>query len=304
MRKRTKAREYVLQMLYQVDITQGNWQEVLENFCASNDREDISGELKDFSTQLLSGVVDHLQEIDKKISKYAANWQLERMAFVDRNIMRLGCFELLFRADIPPKVADTIETICNAHQLDGIICLTNCDKITPGMIMGVARLNIPAIIVTAGPMLSGRYNQRKLAFVHDTYEGMARAKKGDISVEELSCLEMEACPGAGSCQGLYTANTMACLTEAMGMSLPGCGTALAASAKKRRIAEASGERIVELVRKNIKPRDIITKKSFGLIGQRVCRHWQSPEYLRPFSLPGSPHNPQRRYTLEPWSSHE
>ena len=173
----------------------------------------------------------------------------------------MGHLGMCYPLGLREIVADTIETICNAHQLDGIICLTNCDKITPGMIMGVARLNIPAIIVTAGPMLSGRYNQRKLAFVHDTYEGMARAKKGDISVEELSCLEMEACPGAGSCQGLYTANTMACLTEAMGMSLPGCGTALAASAKKRRIAEASGERIVELVRKNIKPRDIITKKS-------------------------------------------
>ncbi|MDO8662175.1 MAG: dihydroxy-acid dehydratase [Candidatus Omnitrophota bacterium] len=167
------------------------------------------------------------------------------------------CYPLALRE----IVADTIETVCNAHQLDGIICLTNCDKITPGMLMGVARLNIPAIIITAGPMLSGRYNQRKLAFVHDTYEAMARAKKGDISSDELSCLEMEACPGAGSCQGLYTANTMACLTETIGMSLPGCGTALAASAKKRRIAEASGERIVELVRKNIKPRDIITKQS-------------------------------------------
>jgi len=105
MRKRTKAREYVLQMLYQVDITQGNWEEILENFCAASDRQDLSGELKGFSAQLLEGVVNHLQEIDKKISKYAANWELERMAFVDRNIMRLGCFELLFRADIPPKVA-------------------------------------------------------------------------------------------------------------------------------------------------------------------------------------------------------
>jgi len=167
------------------------------------------------------------------------------------------CYPLALRE----IVADTIETVCNAHQLDGIVCLTNCDKITPGMLMGVARLNIPAIVVTAGPMLSGRYDKRKLAFVHDTYEAMARAKKGDISATELSCLEMEACPGAGSCQGLYTANTMACLTETLGMSLPGCGTALAASAKKRRIAETSGERIVELVRKNIKPRDIITKKS-------------------------------------------
>jgi len=167
------------------------------------------------------------------------------------------CYPLALRE----LVADIIETVCNAHQLDGLVCLTNCDKITPGMLMGVARLNIPAIIVTAGPMISGRFNKRKLAFVHDTFEGMARAQKGDISREELSCLEMEACPGQGSCQGLYTANTMACLTEAIGLSIPGCGTALAVSAKKRRIAQASGERIVELVKKNIKPRDIITKQS-------------------------------------------
>lgn len=173
----------------------------------------------------------------------------------------MGHLGMCYPMALRELVADIIETVCNAHQLDGIVCLTNCDKITPGMLMGVARLNIPAMIITAGPMLSGRFNKRKLAFVHDTYEGMGRAKKGDISAEELSCLEMEACPGAGSCQGLYTANTMACLTETMGMSIPGCGTALAVSAKKRRIAEATGERIVELVKKNILPRDIITQKS-------------------------------------------
>jgi dihydroxy-acid dehydratase len=167
------------------------------------------------------------------------------------------CYPLALREII----ADTIETVCNAHQLDGIVCLTNCDKITPGMLMGAARLNIPAIIVTAGPMLSGRFRKRKLAFVHDTYEALARAKKGEISPEELACLEMEACPGAGSCQGLYTANTMACITETLGMSLPGCATALAVSSKKRRIAQASGERIVELVKKNIKPLGIINEKS-------------------------------------------
>jgi dihydroxy-acid dehydratase len=167
------------------------------------------------------------------------------------------CYPLALRE----IVADTIETVCNAHQLDGIVCLTNCDKITPGMLMGVARLNIPAIIVTAGPMLSGRFQRRKLAFVHDTYEGLARAKKGEITRDELSCLEMEACPGAGSCQGLYTANTMACLTETMGMSLPGCATALAVSAKKRRIAQESGEQIVGLVKENVRPRDLITKRS-------------------------------------------
>ncbi|MDD5408564.1 MAG: transcription antitermination factor NusB [Candidatus Omnitrophica bacterium] len=104
MRKRTKAREYVLQMLYQADITRGSWQDILDSFWLSNDQENISAELKDFSAELLKGVVEHMQEIDEKISKYAANWKLERMAFVDRNIMRLGCFELIFREDIPPKV--------------------------------------------------------------------------------------------------------------------------------------------------------------------------------------------------------
>jgi len=175
--------------------------------------------------------------------------------------LAMGHLGMCYPLSLREIVADTIEAVCNAHQLDGIVCLTNCDKITPGMLIGVTRLNIPAIIVTAGPMLSGRFNRRKLAFVHDTYEALARAKKGDIGAEELACLEMEACPGAGSCQGLYTANTMACITEALGMSLPECATSLAVSAKKRRIAQASGERIVQLVKKNIKPLDIINPKS-------------------------------------------
>ena len=173
----------------------------------------------------------------------------------------MGHLGMCYPMALRELVADTIETVCQAHQLDGIVCLTNCDKITPGMLMGLARINIPAIIVTAGPMLSGRYKLRKLAFVHDTYEALAKAKKGEITLDELSCLEMEACPGEGSCQGLYTANTMACLTEVMGMSLPGCATALAVSAKKRRIAQASGERIVELVKKNLRPLNIINKDS-------------------------------------------
>jgi N utilization substance protein B len=105
MRKRSKAREYVLQMLYQMDITSNSWQDILKCFWEFNSQEEIPGELRDFSEQLLSGVVENMREIDKRISKYAANWQLERMAFVDRNIMRLGCFELIFREDIPPKVA-------------------------------------------------------------------------------------------------------------------------------------------------------------------------------------------------------
>lgn len=159
-------------------------------------------------------------------------------------------------------IADMVETIVKAHCFDGLVCLTNCDKITPGMLMAIGRLNIPSIIVTAGPMLSGNYKGRRLSLVKDTFEAVGRFKKGDISQEELSNLEMCACPGPGACQGLYTANSMACITEALGMSVPGCATALAVSAKKDRIAQESGEKIVNLVRRNILPRTIMRKEAF------------------------------------------
>ena len=159
-------------------------------------------------------------------------------------------------------IADTLESVAEAHALDGLVLLTACDKITPGMLMAAGRLDIPCIIVTAGPMLSGRLRGKKLAFVRDTFEALAKCRIGEISEDELFCLEQETCPGAGSCQGLYTANTMACLTEALGMSLPGCGTALAVSAKKKRIAFESGERIVSLIKDNITARKIMTKSAF------------------------------------------
>jgi len=159
-------------------------------------------------------------------------------------------------------IADSIESVANAHCFDGLVLITNCDKITPGMLMAAARLNIPSVVVTVGPMLSGRYSGRRLSYVRDSFEAVGRFKKGEIDEEELSHLEIEACPGTGSCQGLYTANTMACLTEVLGMSLPGSGSALAVSAKKRRIAYESGIRVVELVRNNICPRDIMTRSSF------------------------------------------
>ena len=159
-------------------------------------------------------------------------------------------------------IADMTEAVCNAHQLDGLVCLTNCDKITPGMLMAIARLNIPAIVVTAGPMISGNYNFQRLSLVRDTFEAVGRFKNSKIKKEEFEALELCACPSQGSCQGLYTANSMACLTEALGMSLPGCGTALAGSAKKERIAYESGVKIVNLVRRNILSRTIMTPKAF------------------------------------------
>jgi dihydroxy-acid dehydratase len=159
-------------------------------------------------------------------------------------------------------IADMVESVAEAHALDGIVFLTNCDKITPGMLMAAARVNIPAIVVTAGPMMTGRYRGRRLSFIRDTFEAMGRYRAGAISKKELDACEIGACPGAGSCQGLYTANTMNCLTEAMGMSLPWCGTALAQSADKRRIAFESGVRVVSLVKKGIRPSQILTRAAF------------------------------------------
>ena len=159
-------------------------------------------------------------------------------------------------------IADLVETVAQAHQFDGLVLLTNCDKITPGMLMAAARIDIPAIVVTAGPMLSGRLGGRRLSLVNDTFEAIGKYQKGLIKKEELEALEVCACPGAGSCQGMYTANTMACITEALGMSLPRCATALAVSADKRRIAFASGMRIVDLIKKNITARKIMTRKAF------------------------------------------
>ncbi len=188
-------------------------------------------------------------------------------------------------------IADSVESIVEAHQFDGIVLLTNCDKITPGMLMAAARVNIPAIVVTAGPMMAGQCAPiaeeledvakrlreagkpeavvsaaERLARGHaiygDAYYGAGWHKAGMLGGEQLAALEMAACPGAGSCQGLYTANTMACLTEALGMSLAGCGTALAVSAAKKRLAYASGLRVLDLVRDDVKPRQILTHAAF------------------------------------------
>ena len=168
------------------------------------------------------------------------------------------------RYSLPSRdlIADCVESVAAAHQLDGIVLLSNCDKITPGMLIGALRLNIPAIIVTAGPMLDGMCRgENKLTMVTGSFEAVGRFRKGEITEEHLLALEENSCPSAGACQGMYTANTMACLTEVMGMSLPYCSSASAVSSQKRRIAFESGMQIVELVKNDVKPSDIITKDS-------------------------------------------
>ena len=167
------------------------------------------------------------------------------------------------RYSLPSRdlIADCIETVANAHQLDGLVLLSNCDKITPGMLIAAARINIPAVIVTAGPMLDGESKCEKLTMIRGAFESVGKYRDGVINEKRLLELEEASCPSAGACQGMYTANTMACLTEIMGMSLPFCSTSAAVSSLKRRIAFESGIQIVELVRKNVLPSEIITKDS-------------------------------------------
>lgn len=167
------------------------------------------------------------------------------------------------RYSLPSRdlIADCVETVCEAHQLDGLVLLSNCDKITPGMLIAALRINVPTIIVTAGPMLDGESHCEKLTMIKGSFEAVGKFRSGAIDEKRLLELEEESCPSAGSCQGMYTANTMACLSEAMGMSLPLCATSSAVSSRKRRIAFDSGMQIVELVKNNIKPLDIVDKET-------------------------------------------
>ena len=156
-------------------------------------------------------------------------------------------------------IADCVESVAMAHKLDGLVLLTNCDKITPGMIMAAARLDIPCIVVTVGPMADGKCHNNTLTMIKGTFEAIGKFTNGQIDEKMLKEMEITSCPGAGACQGLYTANTMACLTEIMGMSLPRCATSAAVSSEKRRIAFESGMQIVELVKRDKKPLDIINR---------------------------------------------
>lgn len=167
------------------------------------------------------------------------------------------------RYSLPSRdlIADCIETVAEAHQLDGLVLLSNCDKITPGMLIAAFRLNIPTVLVTAGPMLDGESRCEKLTMIKGSFEAVGKFRNGVIDEHRLLELEEESCPSAGSCQGMYTANTMACLAEVMGMSLPFCATSSAVSSKKRRIAFDSGIAIVDLVKNNICPSDIVDKET-------------------------------------------
>jgi dihydroxy-acid dehydratase len=158
-------------------------------------------------------------------------------------------------------IADTIETMAVAHPFDGLVLLSSCDKIIPGMLIAAARINIPSIFLSGGPMLPGKVHGKDTG-LDKVFEAVGRFKTGKISQEELDTFECAACPGAGSCAGMFTANTMNNLSEALGMSLPFNGSAPAVFAERVWLAKETGYKAVDLVKKNIKPRDIMTKDAF------------------------------------------
>ncbi|OGF99351.1 dihydroxy-acid dehydratase, partial [Candidatus Gottesmanbacteria bacterium RBG_13_37_7] len=158
-------------------------------------------------------------------------------------------------------IADSVESMIQAHRFDGMVCIPNCDKIVPGMLMAAVRLNIPAVFVSGGPMRTGKLKNGKSIDLISVFEGVGSFKKGLINQKELSELERCACPGCGACAGLFTANSMNCLTEALGLSLPGNGTFPADSEKRKMLFREAGRQIIYLVKNDIKPRSIINEKS-------------------------------------------
>ena len=159
-------------------------------------------------------------------------------------------------------IADSVEAMTMAHGFDGLVLIPNCDKIVPGMLMAAARLNIPTVVVSGGPMLAGRHNGQDIS-VSTLFEAAGRYEAGKLTADELDELEKSACPNCGSCAGLFTANTMNCLMEALGMALPGNGTIPAAySGARTMLAKQAGGLIIDLVQRNIRPRDILTRKAF------------------------------------------
>lgn len=159
-------------------------------------------------------------------------------------------------------IADSTESMLMAHAFDGAVFVPNCDKVVPGMLMAAGRVNLPSIVVSGGPMLAGNYRGERVD-LNSVFEGVGAVSVGKMSETDLKELEETACPGCGSCAGMFTANTMNCMTEALGMGLPGNGTIPAVDARRIRLAKQAGMQVMELVRQDIRPREIMTEEAFA-----------------------------------------
>jgi len=159
-------------------------------------------------------------------------------------------------------IADSVETVIQAHRLDGMVCIPNCDKIVPGMMMAAVRMNIPTIFISGGPMKAGVSSKGQKVDLISVFEGVGEYSAGKINDDELKDLENHGCPTCGSCSGMFTANSMNCLAEALGLALPGNGTILAVDPRRENLARKAGKQIISLVEKDIKPSDILNRSSF------------------------------------------
>ncbi|KXB06987.1 dihydroxy-acid dehydratase [candidate division MSBL1 archaeon SCGC-AAA382C18] len=206
----------------------------------------------------------HLDKLGKEVAKGAKEaggtpLEFETIGICDG--IAMGTHGMKFSLPSREIIANSIEAMLEGTRFDGVVALASCDKIVPGMLMALARVDIPGIMVTGGPMMPGECEGEKLDFI-DASEAVGQVKSGRIKEEDAKKIENSACPGPGSCAGLFTANTMACLTEAMGMSLPGTGTAHAVQEKKMKIAKEAGGQILNLIKKGITPRKILTQEAF------------------------------------------
>jgi len=206
----------------------------------------------------------HLQEFGKKIKEVirkAGGVPFEFNTIGVDDGIAMGHIGMRYSLASRELIADSIETVVEAHQLDGLICIPNCDKIVPGMLMGAIRVNVPTIFISGGPMKAGALPDGQSIDLATVFEGVGKFQSGEINQKQLDQLENLSCPSCGSCSGMFTANSMNCLMEALGMALPGNGTILAIDEKRKELAEKAAGQIMYLVEKDIKPSDIVTEKA-------------------------------------------
>lgn len=207
----------------------------------------------------------HLQEFGRKVKEVvraagAVPFEFNTIG-VDDGIA-MGHIGMRYSLPSRELIADSVETVAAAHQLDGLVCIPNCDKIVPGMLMAALRLDIPTIFISGGPMAAGQTAKGEKVDLISVFEGVGKIKTGAISEAELLELEKAGCPTCGSCSGMFTANSMNCLCEALGLALPGNGTILAVNPRRDELIAQVGERILDLVAKDIKPSDLLNAESF------------------------------------------
>jgi dihydroxy-acid dehydratase len=234
--------------------------------CSSDDWDKpFIGVINSF-TEIVPGHI-HLQTIAKAVkegirSRGGVPFEVNTIAVCDGIAMNHPGMKY----SLPSRelIADSVEILAQAHAFDGLVFIPNCDKVIPGMLMAAVRLNLPSVFVSGGPMLAGKFVQKNAARSVDlitVFQGVGEVARGKMTEAELQELEIVACPGCGSCAGMFTANTMNCLSEALGMALPGNGTIPAVEARRVQLAYEAGQQVMEVLAKDIRPRDVITRDS-------------------------------------------